>query len=164
MIQSYSYLTSEQFESYIHRDRRLYEEWNLLTPDQKQLYLNESARILDSSFNWAGAKVVITQILEFPRIFTGQTSSYDNEIPVEIKDAQGTLLLNMLRLVDYEQIKQAHEIGLNYSQTTSGSASASGQPDYGNIKTIPDAVWFKVQKFTLFHESYNPDFAGLDNE
>jgi hypothetical protein len=163
MIYSFSYIDKEYANIRVQRDRASYDEWNSLTEDEKQLMLNESARVLDNLFKWAGDKSNKNQELEFPRIFNNtdslilndfisQQSVYNNQIPDEIKKGQMQILIFMLRTIDFDNVKKAGDLGITH-------VDGVGIAKHG-FNEMNKAIGLELMKFTKFYEAFNPLCPG----
>ncbi len=90
---SNSYTTEAEGDSY-HEARLFATGWTGATTAVKEAALVWATRMLDYSFNWAGAKYTIEQALRWPRFSAldrdGQLFD-SNEIPQELKDAVSEL-------------------------------------------------------------------------
>lgn len=87
-----SYTTIQEAEDY--NDARLFSTWDAVALADRQAALVWATRILDYSFDWAGAKYTIEQALRWPRysVLDRDGQLFDStEIPAELKDAVSEL-------------------------------------------------------------------------
>jgi hypothetical protein len=140
MVHDYSYIDIVYAEQFISRDYQAYTAWNVLTNDEKQLLLNESARIIDGLFEYKGYRSTTTQVLEFPRYL--QAGDTENDIiPPRVKEATLEGLLFILKTQNYENLKMADELGVKnfeeYQEIQLDDINLKRISDFTSVKLLP---------------------------
>jgi hypothetical protein len=82
-----SYVTLEYFNNNMINPSALI-KWNALDDNTKEVYIKYSTRLFDS-YGWIGKKKdVLTQKLQFPRLYSEYFTNYrfDNQLTLECKD------------------------------------------------------------------------------
>jgi len=106
-----SYIDIEYATYHVDRNMYVAERWSTLSDSQKNRYLNHSALLVDEAYIYAGRKIDVAQIMEFPRFFE-EGYILNGDIPLDIKVAQQLILSYILTLEDYEEVIKVAKLGV----------------------------------------------------
>lgn len=86
-----SYITLVEADEFIRQTgKRLWDSWDLLSDDEKKLFLNNSAEYLDDLWEYQGNRSNVDQARSFPRgnLSVDGIGIKSTEIPRQVKKAQ----------------------------------------------------------------------------
>jgi hypothetical protein len=154
MIQPISYINIE-YTDYLMNRSKMKKEWDALSQDDKQILLNRSTYLLDTSFAFYGRKFDLYQQLEFPRQLEYLSPS-NGVIPQSIKIATFIIVEYLMSSKNYENILSARAIGMK--EIVDGTTSFSIE----FVNQIPSLVMKYVYPYTLLGYSHrNEEYKYL---